>query len=353
MGKQIANDTFLRALRFERVAHTPVWLMRQAGRFLPEYNALRERAGSFMAMAQTPELAAQATLQPVTRYPLDAAIVFSDILTVPHAMGLGLSFAPGRGPVFERPVRSGEQARALSVPDPEDDLGYVMEAVRLSSKALDGRLPLIGFAGSPFTLACYMIEGASGTDFRTVKKMLFEAPDVLETVLEVNARSVEQYLLAQIRAGADAVQIFDTWGGILARAHYERFSLSYIRRIVRALRREAPEIPVIVFTKGGAAFLEDTMECGATAVGLDWTIDLAKAKALARGRVALQGNMDPAALLAGPEAASREALRVLASFGDSLAGGLVFNLGHGVDKDACVDSVQALVEAVHGYAGPA
>jgi len=336
----LKNDLLLRALRCEPTERTPLWLMRQAGRYLPEYNATRARAGSFLALAKTPALAAEVTLQPLERFPLDAAILFSDILTIPDAMGLGLYFAEGEGPRFERPLRDESAIRALREPD-ADGLNYVTEAVRQIKHALAGRVPLIGFSGSPYTLACYMIEGSGSDDWRTVKAMRYARPDLLHRILAVNARAVTAYLKAQAAAGIDVAMIFDTWGGSLAHADYEPFSLAYMRTVLRELR-----LPTIVFTKGAAPWLRELIECGASAIGLDWSVDARHARGLAHGRVALQGNLDPAALFA-PEKAVRAAARgVLDAFG---AGGHIFNLGHGVLPTTPVDAVAALVDEVRTY----
>jgi uroporphyrinogen decarboxylase len=353
----LTNDTLLRALAREPTEYTPVWLMRQAGRYLPEYRATRERAGSFLALAKSPALAAEVTLQPLERFPLDAAILFSDILTVPDAMGLGLHFAEGEGPRFARPLRDEAAIRALAAPDPTDQLRYVIDAVREIRKALAGRVPLIGFAGSPFTLACYMVEGAGSDDWRALKTMLYARPDLLHHVLEVNTRAVTDYLNAQIEAGAQAVMLFDTWGGQLSHADYEEFSLAYSRRVLSGLQRErgARKVPSILFTKGGGAWLEAMAASGCDAVGLDWTVDPAAARARVGNRVALQGNLDPAALFAQPDVVRKAARRVLDAFGP--LPGHVFNLGHGVSQHTPVESVAALVDEVRAYSrklrGPA
>ena len=352
----LLNDTFLRALRREPTDHTPVWLMRQAGRYLPEYNATRRQAGSFLALCKSPELACEVTLQPLERYPLDAAILFSDILTVPDAMGLGLYFAEGEGPRFERPVATEADVARLAVPDPNVELRYVMDAVRTIRGALGGRVPLIGFSGSPWTLACYMVEGGGSDDFRTVKTMLYKRPDLLHRILEVNAAAVAAYLNAQIDAGAQAVMIFDSWGGALADGAFQAFSLAYTRRVLAQLRLERDEagvrvrVPSIVFTKGGGLWLEEIAATGADAVGLDWTVNLGSARARVGHRVALQGNLDPMVLMAEPAQVKAEALKVLESFGPPSAGaGHVFNLGHGISQFTPPDNVAALVEAVHAY----
>ena len=338
----LKNDAFLRALARQPTAHTPIWLMRQAGRYLPEYNATRAKAGSFLKLAQTPALAAEVTLQPLERFPLDAAIVFSDILTIPDAMGLGLAFAEGEGPRFERPLRDEKQVLALAVPDLAR-LQYVFDAVRESKRALAGRVPLIGFSGSPFTLACYMVEGSGSDDWRTVKTMLYSRPELLHRILDVNARAVAAYLNAQIAAGADAVMIFDTWGGILSHEDYEAFSLSYTRKILAAVTKA----PTIIFTKGGSPWLGAMIESGCSAVGLDWTADARAARRLAAGRVALQGNLDPAALFSSPERVREAARKVIDSFG--VEPGHIFNLGHGLQPRTPVESVAALVEEVRAY----
>lgn len=340
------NDTFLRALLREPTPYTPVWIMRQAGRYLPEYNATRKKAGSFLALAKTPELACEVTLQPLQRFALDAAILFSDILTVPDAMGLGLYFVEGEGPKFEHPVRTEEAVARLQVPDLER-LRYVFDAVSLVRGELKGRVPLIGFSGSPFTLACYMIEGGGSDDFRLVKTMLYSRPELLHRILEVNARSVIAYLNAQIAAGAQAVMIFDTWGGALSDAAFQEFSLAYSRRVLAGLTRanEDRVVPRILFTKGGGLWLESLAESGADALGIDWQTNLGQARARVGSRVALQGNMDPMALFGTPRAIEIETQRVLDAFGPGA--GHVFNLGHGISQHTSPDHVQALVEAVH------
>jgi uroporphyrinogen decarboxylase len=342
----IANDSFLRALRRESVPHTPVWLMRQAGRYLPEYNRVRAKAGSFLALAKTPELATEVTLQPLARFPLDAAILFSDILTVPDAMGLGLSFAEGEGPRFARPLRDERDVAALAVPE-MDTLRYVFDAVASIKRALAGRVPLIGFAGSPFTLACYMIEGGGSDDFARVRTMAAARPDLLDRIVTLNARAVAGYLREQIVAGADAVMLFDTWGGMLSAAGYRRHSLAPIRAVLDALAQDPATraTPTIVFTKGGGAWLDDIVACGASAVGLDWTVDLAAARARHGGRVALQGNLDPLVLLTDPITVEREAEAIVEAAGP--APGHVFNLGHGIVPSTPPEHVAVLVDTVH------
>jgi uroporphyrinogen decarboxylase len=351
----LLNDTFLRACLRQPTTHTPVWLMRQAGRYLPEYCATRAKAGSFMGLATNVDFATEVTLQPLDRYPLDASILFSDILTVPDAMGLGLSFAAGEGPRFAHPVRDEAAVSALQVPD-LDKLRYVFDAVTSIRRALKGRVPLIGFSGSPWTLACYMVEGAGSDDYRLVKSMLYGRPDLMERILDVNAQAVAAYLNAQIDAGAQAVMIFDSWGGVLADGAFQRFSLAYTRRVVNALQREKDgvRIPVIVFTKGGGLWLQEIADIGADVVGLDWTVNLGKARALVGDRVALQGNLDPNVLFAPPEAVAREAVAVLDRFGppqraDGTWDGHIFNLGHGISQFTPPEHVTALVEAVHRH----
>lgn len=341
------NDTFLRALLREPTPYTPIWIMRQAGRYLAEYNATRARAGDFLSLCRSPDLATEVTLQPLARFPLDAAILFSDILTVPDAMGLGLYFAEGEGPRFERPLREEWEIRDLTPVDPWDHLRYVMDAVAQIRKALANEVPLIGFSGSPFTLACYMIEGQGGTEFERVKGMLYGRPDLLHRILAVNAQSVTAYLNAQIESGAQAVMLFDTWGGALSHAAYLEFSLAYLEQVVSGLKREhdGQRIPVIVFTKGGGHWLEQIATIGCDAVGLDWTVDIGGARARVGTHVALQGNLDPSILLTTPETVSREAEKVLASYGTG--SGHVFNLGHGVSRHTPPENVAALVETVH------
>ncbi len=347
----LKNDTFLRALLRQPTEYTPVWLMRQAGRYLPEYRATRARAGSFLGLAKSPDYATEVTLQPIDRYPLDASILFSDILTVPDAMGLGLYFADGEGPKFERPLRTEADVLALRVPD-MDSLDYVFKAVTQIRTALDGRVPLIGFSGSPWTLACYMVEGQGSREFHTIKKMLYARPDLMHRILEINATAVAQYLNAQIDAGAQAVMIFDSWGGALADGAYQAFSLKYMEQVVGQLQREKDgvRIPAIVFTKGGGIWLDEMANIGADALGLDWTVNLGRARALVGDRVALQGNLDPAILFASPEQIRAEVERSLTAYGAPSAGsGHVFNLGHGISQFTPPESVSAMVEAVHSF----
>ncbi len=346
----LKNDTFLRALLRQPTDYTPLWLMRQAGRYLPEYRATRAKAGSFMGLATNPDYATEVTIQPLDRYPLDAAILFSDILTVPDAMGLGLSFAEGEGPRFAHPLRDEKAVLALREPDLAS-LQYVFDAVTQIRKTLNGRVPLIGFSGSPWTLACSMVEGGGSDDFRLVKGMLYDRPDLMHHILNVNAKAVAAYLNAQIDAGAQAVMIFDTWGGALADGVYQAFSLHYMREVIKGLKREhdGQKIPCIVFTKGGGLWLDEIADSGADAVGLDWTVNLAKARQQVGHKVALQGNLDPNVLFAKPEQIHAEVEKVLTSFGKPGPGtGHVFNLGHGISQFTPPESVTALVEAVHG-----
>lgn len=348
MFPPLRNDTFLRACLRQPTEHTPVWLMRQAGRYLPEYRATRAQAGSFMGLATDVDFATEVTLQPLARYALDAAILFSDILTVPDAMGLGLSFALGEGPRFAHPVRDEAAVARLAVPD-MDKLRYVFDAVTSIRRALDGRVPLIGFSGSPWTLACYMVEGAGSDDYRLVKTMLYARPDLMHRMLEINADAVAAYLNTQIEAGAQAVMVFDSWGGVLADGAFQAFSLAYTRRVLQKLKREhdGQRIPHIVFTKGGGLWLEDMAASGADVLGVDWTVNLGAARARVGDRVALQGNLDPNVLFASPPQIEAEVERALASYG--AAPGHVFNLGHGISQHTPPDSVKVLVDAVHAH----
>jgi uroporphyrinogen decarboxylase len=345
----LKNDLLLRALLREPTPRRPIWLMRQAGRYLPEYRTTRARAGGFLEMCTNPEIACEITLQPVDRFPLDAAILFSDILTIPHAMNLGLEFESGEGPKFAHPVRGAADIARLGVPDPGTDLKYVIDAVALIRRELAGRIPLIGFAGSPWTVATYMVEGGGSKTFGRIKRMMYEAPRDLHRLLEVLAKATILYLNAQIAAGAQAVMLFDTWGGVLTPAQYEQFSLHYMAEVVDALTRNADgrRVPNIVFTKGGGSWVKKIAAIGCDALGLDWTTDLGWARQAVEGRVALQGNLDPAALFAPPEILRAEALRVLASYGDGA--GHVFNLGHGITPDVDPDRVALLVETVQNY----
>ena len=348
----LQNDTFIRALLRQPTDYTPLWLMRQAGRYLPEYNATRKRAGSFLGLAKNPDYATEVTLQPLDRFALDAAILFSDILTVPDAMGLGLYFADGEGPKFERPLRDEAAVMALRAPEP-GSLQYVTDAVTQIRTELAGRVPLIGFSGSPWTLSCYMVEGGGSSDYRTVKTMLYNRPDLMHRILDINAQSVADYLNAQIDAGAQAVMIFDPWGGVLEHRAFHPFSLAYTQRVMNQLKREhdGQRVPAIIFTKGGGLWLEQIAAAGADVVGLDWTCDLGVARARIDDRVALQGNLDPMVLFAPPDAVATEARAVLDSFGpaqrpDGRCGGHIFNLGHGINQHTPPEAVLALVDAV-------
>jgi uroporphyrinogen decarboxylase len=343
----LANDLLLRALLRQPTPRTPVWMMRQAGRYLPEYRATRSQAGSFLKLCTTPDLACEVTLQPLARFRLDAAILFSDILTIPYAMKLGLEFEAGEGPRIERPVRSAADVDRLGVPDPERDLRFVMDAVRLVRRELDGRVPLLGFAGSPWTVATYVVEGGSSKTFAQIKRMLYGAPRDLHRLLEVLARATLAYLNAQIAAGAQAVMIFDTWGGALTPADYDEFSLRYMAQIVAGLtkEREGRRVPSILFTKGGGAWLDRMAATGCDALGVDWTTDLAAARRLSGERVALQGNLDPSVLYASPSEIRSQVARVLASHG--VGSGHVFNLGHGIHPDVPPEHAHAMIEAVH------
>ncbi|MEE4202557.1 MAG: uroporphyrinogen decarboxylase [Halieaceae bacterium] len=343
---ELKNDRFLRALLRQPVDRTPLWMMRQAGRYLPEYRATRAEAGSFMALCSNPELACEVTMQPLRRYAMDAAILFSDILTVPDAMGLGLYFSEGEGPKFERPISTPEQIAALEPERAADGLGYVMDAVALIRKELKGEVPLIGFSGSPWTLATYMVEGGSSKDFAKVKSLAFNEPKVMHSLMSKLAEAVAVYLTRQVECGAQALQIFDTWGGALSHAAYREFSLRYMREIIERLPREADgrRVPVIVFTKGGGQWLEAIADCGADAVGLDWTTDIGEARNRIGHKVALQGNMDPAMLNASPERIREEVATILAAYGEGT--GHVFNLGHGVTPGINPEHVGAMVDAV-------
>ena len=352
MSAALSNDLLLRALLRQPTPRTPVWMMRQAGRYLPEYRATRERAGSFLALCTTPELACEVTLQPLARFRLDAAILFSDILTIPHAMNLGLEFESGEGPRIARPVQTAADIARLGVPDPEGELRYVMDAVRLVRRELGGRVPLIGFAGSPWTVATYMVEGGVSKTFGAIKGLLYGEPRELRRLLAILADATATYLNGQIAAGAQAVMLFDTWGGVLTPATYREFSLEYMNRIVADLAREhdGRRVPVIVFTKGGGAWLEDMVSIGCDALGVDWTTDLSDARRACGDRVALQGNLDPGVLHAPPAQIRDRVAQVLASYG---AGhGHVFNLGHGIHPDVPPESALAMVEAVHELSPP-
>ncbi len=343
---ELKNDRFLRALMRQPVDRTPLWIMRQAGRYLPEYRATRAKAGSFMNLCQNPELACEVTLQPLDRYDLDAAILFSDILTVPDAMGLGLGFFEGEGPRFANPVRSAADIDRLPIPDPEGELKYVMDAVRTIRRELRGRVPLIGFSGSPWTLAAYMVEGEGSRDFSIAKGMMFDRPDLMERLLDKLSESVAAYLNGQIAAGAQAVMLFDTWGGLLSPRDYLRFSLEPMHKVIAKLKREndGRKVPVVMFTKGGGQWLEAMADSGADALGLDWTTDIGEARRRVGGKVALQGNMDPNVLYASPERIREEVATILASFGHG--DGHVFNLGHGIHPGINPEHVAAFVRAV-------
>ena len=354
MSEPLANDRLLRALRRQPVDRTPVWLMRQAGRYLPEYRASRAAAGSFLAMAKTPELACEVTLQPLRRFPLDAAILFSDILTVPDAMGLGLYFVEGEGPKFQRPIREEADVARLAVPDMETGLRYVMDAIRVIRRELGGKVPLIGFSGSPWTLACYMVEGGGSDNYSKIKAMAFNRPDLLHRLLGVVTDAVIAYLAAQRAAGAQALQVFDTWGGVLSPTLDREFSLPYLERIARELPRGegGQRTPLILFGKGNAPHLEALAATGTDAVGVDWLVGMDEAARRIGGKVALQGNLDPATLYGSPQAIAREAARVLDDYAAGNGGsreGHVFNLGHGMSPDMDPDHVGVLIEAVHAY----
>jgi len=349
---ELVNDRLLRALLRQPVDRTPVWIMRQAGRYLPEYRKVRERAGSFLTLCSTPELACEVTLQPLARFPLDAAILFSDILTVPAAMGMELVFTDGEGPGFPQPLRSAADVDRLTRPDPEVELGYVMDAVRMVRRELDGNVPLIGFAGSPWTLATYMVEGGSSSHYRFVKGMMFAKPALMHRLLAQLADNVCDYLNAQIRAGAQAVMIFDTWGGVLGARDYGPFSLQYMERIVEGLEREVDgrRVPVILFTKGGGAWLEKMAQSGCDAVGIDWTVDIGEARRRVGAQVAIQGNLDPCTLYASPQRIRHEVSEALAGYGHGP--GHVFNLGHGIQPFVDPAHLGVLVDAVHEFSEP-
>ncbi len=346
---ELKNDRFLKALMRQPVDRTPVWMMRQAGRYLPEYRATRAQAGDFMSLCKNTELACEVTLQPLERYELDAAILFSDILTIPDAMGLGLYFEEGEGPKFRKPVRTEADIEQLKVVDTASDLSYVTDAVTMIRRELQGRVPLIGFSGSPWTLATYMVEGQSSRDFARAKTMLYTQPELMHQLLDKLALSVIDYLNAQIVAGAQVVQIFDTWGGALSHAAYQEFSLAYMQKIVSGLIKQADgrDVPVILFTKGGGLWLEAMADTGCQGLGLDWTMDIGVAKARVGDRVALQGNMDPAVLRADPATIEREVQRILASFGQG--SGHIFNLGHGITPDIDPEHAKVFIEAVHKF----
>jgi uroporphyrinogen decarboxylase len=344
----LKNDRFLRALKRQPVDYTPIWLMRQAGRYLPEYRATRAKAGNFMNLCQNPELACEVTLQPLERFDLDAAILFSDILTIPDAMGLGLYFSEGEGPLFKNPIKNLQDIQKLVIPEPEGELKYVMDAVRLIRRELGGRVPLIGFSGSPWTLATYMVEGGSTKTFSKIKALIYNEPAAAHQLLDILAKSVSAYLNAQIAAGAQAVMIFDTWGGVLTKKDYLDFSLGYMQKIVDTLPKN--DVPVILFTKGGGAWLEEMTLSGCSALGLDWQTGLGDARKRVGNKVALQGNLDPAMLYANPDKIRSEVADLLADFGQG--NGHIFNLGHGIHPEINPDHVKALVDAVHELSRP-
>lgn len=344
-----SSPLLIDALLRRPIPRTPVWFMRQAGRYLPEYRAIRARAGSFMALCRTPELACEVTLQPLRRFRLDAAILFSDILTIPDAMGLGLNFVEGEGPRFERPIRSAADVAALPIPDPERELQYVLETIRLVKRELGGKTPLIGFAGSPWTLACYMVEGGAGRDFREIKRWLYGAPELLDPLLDKLSQAVSDYLSAQIAAGVDVVMLFDTWGGILPTWAYLRFALGTSEAALKRVRECHPSVPAILFTKGGGLWLEAMAASGFEAIGLDWVCDIGEARERVGHRVALQGNLDPAALYSSPEAVRREVERILDRYG--FGSGHIFNLGHGIVPQTPPEQARIAVDAVHRFSG--
>lgn len=339
----VTNHRFIKALRREPVDQTPVWIMRQAGRYLPEYRKIREKAGNFLTLCKTPELAAEVTLQPLARFPLDAAIIFSDILTIPDAMGLGLYFSEGEGPRFQKAITCAADIQTLPLLEPEDELGYVMQAIKLVKQQLAQKVPLIGFAGSPWTVACYMIDGGSSKDFAKTRSMMYKDPALLEHLLEKLITNTARYLNAQIAAGADVVMLFDTWGGLLTPETYQQFSLQPMQRILQQL--DNPNIPTILFTKNGGQWLEKTASSGCSAVGLDWTINIGEARQRIGEQVALQGNFDPALLAAAPKNIEAGVEKILADYG--VGSGHVFNLGHGITPNIQPEHLAILVNAVH------
>lgn len=352
MPTPLQNDVFLRALLRQPVPYTPVWMMRQAGRYLPEYRATRARAGSFLQLCQTPELACEVTLQPLERYPLDAAILFSDILTIPQALGLGLQFETGEGPVIERPVRTAADVAKLGVPDPHQELRYVIDAVSLIRRELGGRVPLIGFAGSPWTVGTYCVEGGSSRDFARIKAMMYDDPRSLHQLLQIITDATIRYLNAQIAAGAQAIMVFDTWGSVLSPACYREFSLQYMQQIVDSLTRTAEGriVPRILFTKGAGPLLAEMAKLDCDALGVDWMTDLAEARRWVNDQKALQGNLDPCVLYAQPPQIRQEVARVLASYGHGH--GHVFNLGHGIHPAIPPEHAGAMIAAVHELSPP-
>jgi uroporphyrinogen decarboxylase len=347
----LKNDTFLRALLKQPVEYTPIWMMRQAGRYLPEYRKVRGEAGSFMAVCTNPELACEVTMQPLRRFDFDAAILFSDILTIPDAMGLGLHFTEGEGPKFERPLRTAADIEKLAVIDPEIELRYVTDAVRLIRKNLDGSVPLIGFSGSPWTLATYMVEGGSSKNFAKVKALMYNDPALMHKLLDILAQSVAAYLNAQIAAGAQAVMLFDTWGGMLSSEDYNEFSLRYAKQVrdLLTLENEGRRVPNILFTKGGGLWLEEMATTGYDGLGLDWQTDIQHARTRVGDKVALQGNLDPLALYANPDVITEKVKTILHKYGNG--SGHVFNLGHGILPDINPEHVKAMVDSVHKYSG--
>lgn len=351
--KALQNDLYLRVLRGEKVERTPIWVMRQAGRYLPEYRATRAAAGDFLTLCKTPDLACEVTLQPIDRFGLDAAILFSDILTIPDAMGLELVLEEGVGPVFNKPIRCTADIDQLAVPDPEGELGYVMDAVRVIRHELDGRVPLIGFTGSPWTLASYMVEGQGSKEFRRIKGLMFESPDAAHRLLQVVTDAVIVYLKAQVAAGAQSLMVFDTWGGMLSTANYQRFSLAYMQQIVTAIKQDpaTAATPIVLFTKGGGQWLEMMADTGCDGLGLDWTVDIAQARARVGDRVVLQGNMDPVVMNTGRAQVEQEAMQVLSGYGihDVNCKGHIFNLGHGIQPFAKPENMQALVQTVQQH----
>lgn len=344
------NDLYLRALRGERVERTPIWVMRQAGRYLPEYRKTRQFAGDFLTLCKTPELACEVTLQPIERFGLDAAILFSDILTIPDAMGLELVLEEGVGPIFNKPIRSEREIKALGIPDPETDLDYVMEAIRTIRAALNNRVPLIGFTGSPWTLASYMVEGRGSKEFHLIRGLIFESPELAHHLLQTVTQAVVLYLKAQVAAGAQSLMVFDTWGGMLSTANYQLFSLQYMKQIVSAIKSDphTADIPIVLFTKGGGQWLERMADTGCDGLGLDWTVDIKQAKQRVGSRVVLQGNMDPVVMNATPAAVIEHAKHILADYGEHQANdcGHIFNLGHGIQPYAKPENMAALVQAV-------
>lgn len=345
--KDVSESVFMRSLHRKPVSRTPVWIMRQAGRYLPEYRDVRAKAGDFLSLCKNPELACEVTLQPLRRFSLDAAILFSDILTIPDAMGLGLYFTEGEGPKFKNPIKNMSDIESLPMPDLADDLGYVMDAVRLIRKEMPAELPLIGFSGSPWTLASYMVEGQSSRDFKNVLQMMYDSPETMHALLRKLAESVQAYLSEQVRAGVNALMIFDTWGGILTPKSYQEFSLNYMSLIVKGLKQAHPDMPIILFTKGGGPRLKQMAESGCDALGVDWTCDLSRARSEVGHLVALQGNLDPAVLRASPDCIRRHVKDVLQDYGSG--SGHIFNLGHGITPDIPPEHVKVMVDAIHEF----